>query len=161
MTVNLQCLQCQLQRHFWRPVVKMYLATSNNLLLVLQDAKQQQQQQKTKHFFHELAIFWSAQNWQCKDTFCFHSPSPSPVIFTNLIAVSFLLFRSSRFSFHCYTQREPTPTQKSARKWHLRPFANSSAKDYERHSLLQISFAELPNTEINLFYHYDLVPTSK
>ena len=31
----LQILHCQLQRHFWRPVVRMCMATSNNLLFVL------------------------------------------------------------------------------------------------------------------------------
>ena len=31
--------------------------------------------------------------------------------------VAFVLLRNSRFNFHCYTQREATPTQKSARKW--------------------------------------------
>ena len=29
----------------------------------------------------------------------------------------FLLLRNSTFNFDCYTQREATPTQKSARKW--------------------------------------------
>ena len=47
------------------------------------------------------------------------------------------------FSFHCYTQRELTPTQKSARKWQLRPFATSCAKDYEGHSLVQTSLVKL------------------
>ena len=42
-------------------------------------------------------------------------------------------------------QPEPTPTQKSARKWQLRPFATSCVKDYKVHSLLQTSFAELPS----------------
>jgi len=41
----------------------------------------------------------------------------SPVIFAAATVLSFVLLRSSRFSFHCYTQREATPTQKSARKW--------------------------------------------
>ena len=31
--------------------------------------------------------------------------------------VAFVLLRKSRFSFHCYTQCQATPTQKSARKW--------------------------------------------
>ena len=31
--------------------------------------------------------------------------------------VAFVLLRNSRFSFHCYTQREATTTKKSARKW--------------------------------------------
>ena len=36
---------------FWRPVVIMCLAISNNLLLVLYDAPK-------LNFFYELAIFW-------------------------------------------------------------------------------------------------------
>ena len=31
--------------------------------------------------------------------------------------LAFVLLRNSRFNFRCYTQREATPTQKSARKW--------------------------------------------
>ena len=30
VAVNLQILHCQLQRHFWRPIVRMCLATSSN-----------------------------------------------------------------------------------------------------------------------------------
>ena len=41
----------------------------------------------------------------------------SPVIFATATVVAFVLLRNSRFSFHCYTQCEATPTQKSARKW--------------------------------------------
>ena len=41
----------------------------------------------------------------------------SPVIFATATVVALVLLRNSRFSFHCYTQREATPTQKSARKW--------------------------------------------
>ena len=37
VTVNLRILHCQLSRHFWRSVVRMCLATSNNMLLVLKD----------------------------------------------------------------------------------------------------------------------------
>ena len=48
-----------------------------------------------------------------------------------------VLLCNTRFNFHC----EPTPTQKPARKWQVRPFATSSTKDYEG----QTSFAELPN----------------
>ena len=47
----------------------------------------------------------------------FHPPSPSPVIFVIATVVAFVLLRNFRFNFHCYTQREATPTQKSARKW--------------------------------------------
>ena len=32
--------------------------------------------------------------------------------------VTFVLLCNSRFNFHCYTQREAMPTQKSAWKWH-------------------------------------------
>ena len=35
VTVNLRILQCQLYRHFWRPLVITCLATSNNLLFML------------------------------------------------------------------------------------------------------------------------------
>ena len=38
VTVNLRILHCQLQRHFWRPVVIMCLEISNNMLLMLWDA---------------------------------------------------------------------------------------------------------------------------
>ena len=41
----------------------------------------------------------------------------SQVIFATATVVAFVPLRSSRFNFHCYTQREATPTQKSARKW--------------------------------------------
>ena len=40
----------------------------------------------------------------------------SPVIFATATVVALVLLRNSVFSFHCYTQREATPTQKSARK---------------------------------------------
>ena len=62
--------------------------------------------------FYELAIFWSD-----KDTFFFFTLHPlSTVIFATAIVLAFVLLRDSRFNFHCYTQREATPTQKSARK---------------------------------------------
>ena len=64
--------------------------------------------------------------------------------------MTFLLLCSSKFNFHCYTQCETTPTQKSAQKWQLRPFMTSCVKDYEGNSLLQASFAELPNTQHTL-----------
>ena len=40
----------------------------------------------------------------------------SPVMFSTAIVVAFILLRSSRFRFHCYTHCEATPTQKSTRK---------------------------------------------
>ena len=51
--------------------------------------------------------------------------------------MAFVLLRNFRFNFHCFTRREATPTQKSAPKWQLRPFATSCAKDYEGYSLVQ------------------------
>ena len=61
-------------------------------------------------------IFWSAQKLH-KNTF-FHPPSPFPSNFCNSTAtvVAFVLLHNSRFNFHCYTQCEATPTQKSARE---------------------------------------------
>ena len=41
----------------------------------------------------------------------------SPIIFATATVVAFVLLCNSRFNFHCYTQCEATPTQKSARKW--------------------------------------------
>ena len=46
-----------------------------------------------------------------------HPPSPFPGNFATATVVAFVLLRSYRFNFHCYTQRKATPTQKSARKW--------------------------------------------
>ena len=68
------------------------------------------------HFFpHELAISLSAEK-RCKDTF-FSTVHPlSTVIFATATVVAFVLLPDSRFNFHCYTQREATLTQKSARK---------------------------------------------
>ena len=42
----------------------------------------------------------------------------SLAIFETATVVAFVLLHNSRFNFHCYTQREAMPTQKSARKWH-------------------------------------------
>ena len=40
----------------------------------------------------------------------------STAIFATATVVAFVLLRDSKFNFHFYTQREVTPTQKSARK---------------------------------------------
>ena len=40
----------------------------------------------------------------------------STVIFATATVLAFVLLRNSSFNFHFYTQREATPTQKSARK---------------------------------------------
>ena len=51
-----------------------------------------------------------------KDTF-FSTLHPfSTVIFAAATVLAFVLLCDSRFNFHCYTQREATPTQKSAWK---------------------------------------------
>ena len=40
----------------------------------------------------------------------------SMVIFATATVLAFVLLRDSRFDFHCYTQREATPTQKLVQK---------------------------------------------
>ena len=89
----------------------MCLEINNNLLLVLQDAPKRifstnsrssgqpkKKKKKTqRHFFSTLHPL-------------------STVIFATATVLTFVLLRNSRFNFHCYTQRETTPTQKSARK---------------------------------------------
>ena len=68
-------------------------------------------------FFYELEIFWPAKKRR-KDTF-FPTLHPLfPVIFATASVVAFVLLCNSRFNFHCYTQRETMPAQKSAWKWH-------------------------------------------
>ena len=86
-------------------------------------------------------IFFSGQPKQCKDSFHLHL---TPVILANATVLTFVLPRNSRFNFHCHTQREEMPTQKSARKCQLRPFVTSCAKDYAGHWLVQTNFSELP-----------------
>ena len=41
----------------------------------------------------------------------------SPVIFTTATVLAFVLLRNPRFNFHCYTQHEATPIEKSVWKW--------------------------------------------
>ena len=43
--------------------------------------------------------------------------SLSMVIFATATILVFVLLRNSMLNFHCYTQHEATPTQKSAQKW--------------------------------------------
>ena len=107
VTVNLRILHCQLYRHFWRPVVIMCLAISNNMLLVLQDAP--------KRIFlrtHDLLV---SQKTTQKHFFSTLHPL-SAVHFATATVFAFVLLRDLRFNFHCYTQHEATPTPKSARK---------------------------------------------
>ena len=86
----------------------MCLATNNNLLLVLEDAP--------KRFSFFFSSTNSRSSGQPKnDAKTLFSPL-STVIFATVTVLAFVLLRDSRFNFHCYTQREATPTQKSARK---------------------------------------------
>ena len=92
------------------------------------------------HFFHELAIFWSAKKRR-KDTF-FPTLHPlSMVIFAAATILAFILLRNSRFNFHCYTQREQR-LLKIGLEATLGPLETSCAKDYKGHSLVQTSFTE-------------------
>ena len=84
-------------------------------------------------FFYELTIFWSAQKTTQRQKNSTLHPL-STVIFATATVLAFVLLRDSRFNFHRYTQREATPTQKSAGSA-LRPLATSFAKDYKAHSL--------------------------
>ena len=58
----------------------------------------------------------------------------STVIFASATVLAFVLLCNSRFNFHCYTQHEATPTQKSAQKC-AATSRNFFRKDYKVHSL--------------------------
>ena len=72
-------------------------------------------------FSQALVIFWSDRKNDAK------TPTPPlpplssitfPLQFLQTLQCwHFVLLRNTRFSFHCHTQREATPTQKSARKF--------------------------------------------
>ena len=62
------------------------------------------------HFFTNLQSSGQPKN-NTKTLFSTLHPL-SQVIFATASVVAFVLFHSSRFKFHCYTQREATPTQK-------------------------------------------------
>ena len=69
-----------------------------------------------KHFFPRTRDLLISQNTTQRHFFSILF-SLSPVIFATATVMAFVLLRNSSFNFHCYTQREATPTQKSARKW--------------------------------------------
>ena len=77
----------------------MCLATSNNLLLV--------------NFFPRTRDLLVSQTTTERHFFPPFIPFPR-YCFATATVVAFVLFRNSRFNFHCYTQREAMPTQKSA-----------------------------------------------
>ena len=98
VTMYLQILHCQVQRHFWRlvrVVVRMCLATSSNLLLVIYDAP--------KRIFAPMKLRSSGQ--PKNDAKTFFSPTLHPlslIIFTTATVAAFVLLCNSRFNFHCY-----------------------------------------------------------
>ena len=102
--------------NFTQPTLKAFLeACSHNASGNKQSRVARAIGRPKTHFFYELAIFWSGKKRR-KDTF-FPTLHPlSTVIFATATVLAFVLLRDSRFNFHCYTQREVTPTQKSARK---------------------------------------------
>ena len=76
-------------------------------------------------------------------------------IFANATIMALLLLCKCIFNFHCYTQHEPTHTQKSARKWQLNLSWLLAWKINKGQSPLQTSFAEPPNRAngVSLFLH--------
>ena len=61
--------------------------------------------------------------------------------------MAFLLLRNSTFNFHCYIHTMwSNASLEIGLEVVLWPFVMSCAKDYKGHSLMQISFAEPPNT---------------
>ena len=85
----------------------MCLETSNNFLLVLYDAQ--------NHIYSTNSRFSGQPKSNVKTLFS-TLRHLSHVIFATVTVVAFVLLGYSGLSFYCYTQREPTPTQKSARK---------------------------------------------
>ena len=104
----------------------MCLATSNKLLLV-----------PKKHIISTNNLLVSQKMMQRHSFSTLHPLSP--VLFATATVVALVLLHNSRFNFHCYTQREAMPTQKSARKWRCEL---SCAKNYKGHSLVHTSFTE-------------------
>ena len=121
VTVDLRILRCQFKRHFWRPVVTMCLATSNNLLVLLQDA--------TKRIFFLRTRDLLVSQKTTQRHFCSTIHPLFTVIFAAATVLAFVLLRDSRFNLHCCTQREATPTQKSAWK------SDETSRDFLRERL--------------------------
>ena len=94
---NREVYSANFKRHFWRPVVIVCLATCKNLLLIPHRCQE-------THFFHALAIIWSAEKL-CKDPFFFFSFSIlhhlCPIILANATVLAFVLLRNSSYNFHC------------------------------------------------------------
>ena len=67
------------------------------------------------HFFLRTRDLLVSQKNDAKTLFSTLHPL-STVIFAIATVLAFVLLRECRVNFHCYTQREATPTQKLARK---------------------------------------------
>ena len=95
--------------NFTLPTLKTFLeARSQNLLLVLYDAP--------KRTFSTNSRSSGQPKNEAKTLFSPTLHPLSPVILATATVVAFVLLRNFRFNFHCYTQHEVMPTQKSARK---------------------------------------------
>ena len=110
---------------FEGPYSECVLATSKNLFSCYRMQKNKKIKNNSnnnkKHAFSPKHSLSSGQPKNNAKTLFFHHLLLSPVILPNTTVLAFVLLRNSRFSFHCSTQREATPTQKSAdRKWQLR-----------------------------------------
>ena len=99
----------------------MCLEISNNLLLVLWDAP------KRIFFLRTRDLLISPKTTQRHFLFTLHPLST--VIFATETVLAFVLLRNSKFNFHGYTQREATPTLKSARK------CTATSRDFFRERL--------------------------
>ena len=69
---------------------------------------------KTHFFLRTRDLLISPKKTQRHFLFTLHPLST--VIFATAPVLAFVLLRNFNFNFHCYTLREATPTQKSARK---------------------------------------------
>ena len=69
---------------------------------------------KNAFFLRTQDLLVSQNMTQRHFIFTFHPLSM--VIFATATVLAFILLRNSSFNFHFYTQREATPTQKSAQK---------------------------------------------
>ena len=89
------------------------------------------------HFFHEIAIFWTAKKTMQRHFF-FNPPSPFPGNFSNCNNGGICTASQTACS-NAYTEIGPEVM--------LQPLVTSCAKDYKGHSLVQTSFTEPPNTQ--------------
>jgi len=92
---------------------------------------------------HTLKMFCLSEK-RCRHFFYPSSIHLSSVILAKATVVPFVQLRNSRFNFHCYTQCEATPTQKSsARKQY-------SVKKKKKKFLHE----DIPVAKLNLYTYY-------